>query len=492
MTLDSLIGFVGKLFGKGKTFALAHKRVSAVVALIILIFLGVSLFGGGNANEVTAVATPKHFVQHVSVSGKVKSPEDVQMSFEETGRVDYVYATVGETVTKGAPLIGISSGTLAAQLASARAEVALRRAERENSLANLSEVRRQQNVNVESAYRTLLSDGLEAEAALNAYTAQTPLITGAYKGTAEGQYKIIIKERHSGSTEYELRVFGIETSVTEEVSNTAPTAIGTKGLYISFPDELSAYEDTTWYVSVPNTKSSSYLANFNEYQQTLKARDKAVADAEAELVARAAGTTVKDAQLAAAEAEVNRILAELAKFTLRAPFDGVVTAVDVEIGEAVSVNDSAVSIISANALEIESFVPEINIAFLQTGDRAVVTLDAYGESVPFEASVVAIDPAETIRDGVSTYRVRLAFATDDERIKSGMTANILITTDEREGVIAVPQGIVVNKQGQSFVPVKKGNKTELVPVVTGTVSSLGEIEIISGLSEGDIIVISGS
>lgn len=158
MTLDSLIGFVGKLFGKGKMFVLAHKRVSAVVGLIVLIFLGVSLFGGGNANEVTAVATPKHFVQHVSVSGKVKSPEDVQMSFEETGRVDYVYATVGETVTKGAPLIGISSGTLAAQLASARAEVALRRAERENSLANLSEVRRQQNVNVESAYRTLLSE----------------------------------------------------------------------------------------------------------------------------------------------------------------------------------------------------------------------------------------------------------------------------------------------------------------------------------------------
>lgn len=489
MTLDSLVAFITRHITQAKKLIHKHPRLSLGAGVVLVLLVAMLSGVGGGTQEETVVVSPKPFVQKISVSGKVKAPEDVQMSFEQTGRVERIYVSVGQEVKEGAPLIALSSGTLGAELASAQAQLSLKRAERENDVANLENVRQQQNTAVESAYRTLLSSSLEAVPFSGAYSSDAPVITGAYTGTKEGQYKFSITEKNLGAGDYELRVIGLETPEAIRVSKTGPTPLGSLGLYVSFPDPVASYKDTIWYVSLPNTKATTYVTNYNAYQEALRERDKAVADAEAALALRL-GTTIKDAEVAAAQAEVNRILAELAKFTLRAPFDGVVTAIDAEVGEAVSVNDSAVSLIGARALEIESFVPEINIAYLAVGDPAVVTLDAYGEQVPFTAKVIAIDPAETIRDGVSTYRVRLAFMEDDERVKSGMTANILITTDERDGVISVPQGVIVKKKDISYVPVKEGGRTTLTPVITGAVSSLGEIEVVSGLEEGDIVVLS--
>ena len=146
--------------------------------------------------------------------------------------------------------------------------------------------------------------------------------------------------------------------------------------------------------------------------------------------------------------------------------------------------------ISSGVFQIESFVPEVNIALIEVGDNAKVTLDAYGSGVVCEAAVASIDPAETIRDGVSTYKTILEFAEDDPRIRSGMTANVRIMTDEREGIISIPQGLVLERDGKKFVVVKAGEGVEEREITVGAVSSLGNIEIVNGLSEGDQVVLS--
>lgn len=489
MTLDSLFSFFARYVRNIRAFITARPRISVVIGALLLIILWMLFAPNGKDAMRTLVVTQRPFVQQVSVSGKVKASEEVQMAFEQTGRVDKIYVSVGDTVALGDPLVSISSGTLFAQLQSAQAQATLKRVERENSMENLEEVRRQQETNVATAYRTLLSDDLEATPFSSSYTVSAPIITGAYLGSDEGTYKLNIERQHSGATSVQMRVFGLETYGPTTVSKTGPTPIGTRGLYISFPDDSMMYDDTIWYVNLPNTKSASYVSNLNTYQEARKTRDKAILDAQASLERYSGGLTIKDAELASAEAEVARILAELSKFSLKAPFDGVITSIDAEVGEAASVQDNAVSLISDDTLEVESFVPEINIAYLEVGDTATITLDAYGEYVPFPATVVAIDPAETVRDGVSTYRVRLAFTLPDERVRSGMTANIVITTDERPAVLAVPQGIIERKDGASFVPVLENGKRTLRQVTTGLVSSLGEIEILSGLSEGETVLL---
>jgi HlyD family secretion protein len=84
----------------------------------------------------------------------------------------------------------------------------------------------------------------------------------------------------------------------------------------------------------------------------------------------------------------------------------------------------------------------------------------------------------------------LQFDSADPRIKSGMTANVSITTDEKEGVISVPQGLLVRRDGKVYVRIITGGMVQEREVRLGGVSSLGEVEILNGLVQGDVIVTS--
>ena len=165
---------------------------------------------------------------------------------------------------------------------------------------------------------------------------------------------------------------------------------------------------------------------------------------------------------------------------------GVVTKYDAKTGEVMSPNTEIVSIISDNQFQIKMNIPEADVAKVRIGNVARITLDAYGDDEKFEASIVTIDPGETIVEGVATYETTLQFKKNDERIRSGMTANIDIETARRDNTLSVPQRTVVSKNGTKLVNVLIGeNTTKEMPVITGLLGSDGNIEIVSGLSEGD-------
>ena len=241
-------------------------------------------------------------------------------------------------------------------------------------------------------------------------------------------------------------------------------------------------------------------AKINDAQNTL-------ASAQAELALKQAGSTpeqisyqeaqikqaeaniaAQGAQIKQAQAAVQNIQAQISKTIIRAPISGTVTKQDAKVGEIVSANTSIVSLISASQFEIEANVPEADIAKVSVGNTSLVTLDAYGRDVVFEAKVVAVDPAETIVDGVATYKATFQFAKNDERVKSGMTANIDVKSANRENVIAVPQRAIIRKNGDQFVRILNGEDFEEVKVETGLRGSDGNIEIISGVSEGDKVI----
>lgn len=472
-----------------KILAIVKTRPYHSVAVAALLLVAIFALGtrGESTEEVLTVA-PGPFVQEVSVSGKVVAAEEVDLTFPETGRVASVSAAVGQRVGAGRVLATLSMGTLLSDLESAKAQVALRRAATQSTQTNVEQITREQDELVSSAYRTMLSEGLTAVPdSSNTSRPTPPIVSGIYDG-AEGTYRVRVLTNVSQG-KYDLRVFNLESSERVEILEDEPTPLGTRGLFITFPDDLSTYGDTTWDITIPNKKSSSYLSNYNAYQEAIRTRDRAIASAKADLEEGSQGSSVAKAQLQQAEAEEARIRAMIAERTLRAPFAGVITFVDAKVGAVVSGNTRAISMISNGSLQIESYVPEINVALLQVGDGAKITLDAYGEAVVFAAKVVSIDPAETVRDGVSTYRIILQFDINDERLKSGMTANVTIVTDERENIISVPQGIVTERGGKKYVQVKNGTKVEEREVTTGIVSSLGNIEIVRGLTSGETVVL---
>ena len=143
---------------------------------------------------------------------------------------------------------------------------------------------------------------------------------------------------------------------------------------------------------------------------------------------------------------------------------------------------------SIGRYEMEAFVPEADIAKVKVGNKANVTLDAYGSDNFFPAEVYQIDPAETVIEGVATYRVRLRFIQEDIRIKSGMTANIDLITKEVSQVIAIPARVVVSFAGEKTVKVLVDNKPIERKVILGVKGSDGMVEVLSGLKVGESVI----
>lgn len=445
----------------------------------------VFLFNNKKTASETITVAHSDFLNQVSVSGKVKAEDEANLGFASSGRIAKIFVKNNDNVKKDQILAQLEVNDLLSDLKIKEINSKTSNVSLEDARQNLEKVTMQENTKVESAYRKLLSESLEPVADSTGYNAAAPKISGVYSGT-EGTYKIIINKKSATSIDFELSTFRLEKT-NQTINKEGPTPLGTKGLYVSFSDDLSLYENTVWYMQIPNKASLSYLANSNAYNEAKKARDIAIKNAEAEyqkLLTENNGGTFSVSQ-----AEIDKIHAEIKKSTIYAPFDGVVTNVGKEVGEIASSNESVVAMMGAGIFQIESFVPEVNIALIKLGDEARVTLDAYGENVLFNAKVISIDSADTTRDGVSTYKIKLEFSENDDRVKSGMTANVSIIIFFKPNVIVLPGGVIFEQNGRKFVQVKSREKISNREVVTGNVSSLGQMEIVSGLKDGEIVVL---
>lgn len=217
-------------------------------------------------------------------------------------------------------------------------------------------------------------------------------------------------------------------------------------------------------------------------REQIQSQEAVVRQTEAALAA--AQARLKQAQATWLEARVNA-----GETVLRAPVDGVITAIDVSRGEIVSPNTPVVTMVSAAGFAVKANVSEAHIAAVTLGSEVDLTIDAYGSDEHFAGVVSAIDPAETIVDGIPTYKTTIRFVKADERIKSGLTANIIISGAKREGVLAVPERTLVKRDGQTFVRVLVNGMPQEQRVMIGLRGADGLIEIQSGVTEGDEVVV---
>jgi HlyD family secretion protein len=261
-------------------------------------------------------------------------------------------------------------------------------------------------------------------------------------------------------------------------------------MVISFLNDVSAAVndfETNSYLS--QTMIDSYKAAVSVARQNVNNASGGLIQAEQGFLADLSDAPVQAARVLAAEATVANYQARIAKMILRSPISGIVSKQDAKVGEALSPNTQVASVISSNR-KIEAYVPEVSVAGIVIGAPAVVTLDAYGDDVKFNARISRIDPRETVRDGVSTYKIELVFNIPDERARSGMTTNISIESMRKANVLSIPER-AVSREGDVRKVLVKGADEEVreVEVTTGVSDTDGNIEIVSGLEEGDIVLI---
>jgi len=152
---------------------------------------------------------------------------------------------------------------------------------------------------------------------------------------------------------------------------------------------------------------------------------------------------LEQARLSLEEAQQN-----LAEATLVAPFDGMVTAVNVE-ANGLSGSGAAIELVDASRLHVDVLVDETEIATVQVGQAVQLTLDALPD-LTLTGQVARIDPAGTVSSGVVNYNVRVDLDPTEAHLRLDMTANASILVATRENVLAVPAAAVQEPGQGSF------------------------------------------
>ena len=183
-------------------------------------------------------------------------------------------------------------------------------------------------------------------------------------------------------------------------------------------------------------------------------------------------------------------------YMISAPYDGIVLSSDFKVGNQNSGSNS-VSII-ADDFSVKTTVGETDIAKILEGDEAYITLDAYPDT-EFIGQIEKIIPISVEEGNIVSFEVVVSFNNDEGiEIFYGLSANVDIVTEKADNVLLVPIQSVYKEKGESYVDLLvsvqepregTGELIKKVEVNTG-INDYYYIEIISGLKEGDKIIIS--
>lgn len=470
------------------------KKAWLIFAVIILVIIFIIARSGKSQTDIATSVTVKDLVDQVSLSGRTQSASAVNLGFADQGRISAVFVAEGDKVRAGQILARLETSDLDAQLKNARASLVIAQSQASSTTTNLEKITREQDALVANAYRNLVSSDLQAVPKNVGVAATPPLISGTYNGS-EGDYVIRVYAS-SSSSGASFQIAGLETNIVQELTTNTSVPLGTKGLYIRFP-ENSGYTNTEWIISIPNTRSVSYASNMNAYVSAQATRDRILADARSSLDFSASQSSVVQARIDQAQSSVDSILSQIAKRTIRAPFSGIVANNSLKAGQATtsitsgstSGSSATITLIAEHDYEVILKTPEISISKLSVGQDVDLTLDAYGSQTVFPGKITSINPAETIIDGVPVYETKVSFIESDSRIRSGMTAIGTIITARKNQVLAIPFSLVETAQGTHYVTVRNAEGKNHKRVITiGMRSSDGFVEVTGGLTEHEQVV----
>lgn len=172
--------------------------------------------------------------------------------------------------------------------------------------------------------------------------------------------------------------------------------------------------------------------------------------------------------------------------TVYSPMKGTVLKIDVSEEEVVGRTTTLMTVADLENMEVVIAVDELDINKIEKGQQANITSDVYPNE-QFTGKVSKISMEGTNEGGVTTYDVTVKLD-DRKSLMSGMNVDVEILADSRENVLVIPIDAVQKLNGDYLVTVKdsSGNKSD-VKVELG-LATKDNVEITSGLSEGDIVI----
>lgn len=543
---------------------LARKFLSGAIALVLVIggyFGYTKLFSASVATRYVLGAVQKTtIIASASASGQVSALNQLDIKPKASGEVTWVGVRAGDVVRVGQIIAEIDNTE--ARQAIADAEQSLAEAklqyqkdsaqapiDYQKSLETLEDAKANLTTTYYDAYNTLSNTYLDLPTAM---TGMQNILYGYDLSQTKNRWNINIfrdgfsdsnttartfadiaeKDYKTARVKYDQAILDYKTltrySSNEELEklliSSTDTATAIAQALQSELNLLDAVVDDAQTrnlsvnsaVTTMRTNARSYLSSVNSdlsallnQQKSLDAAKKTIRDDERTLEILTIGNpsgenpiSLQSSQhsIADQERKLQQLKDDLAHYNITVPFVGTISTLSIKKFDTVSTG-SAVATLITNQKIAQLSLNEVDATKINLGDKAILTFDAI-EELTLTGEVAEIDAVGTVSQGVVSYKVKIGFDSQDERIKSGMTVNASIQTDVRQDALAVPSSAVKTQNGLSYVQVfnpalsetggtqgvVSSSAPEQIEVTVG-ISDDTNIEILSGLEEGQQIII---
>ncbi len=448
------------------------RSLIVLLVLVISIPLGASFLKAGQAarQEVTEQTRLQNLVRYTVVRGDVQRSASalgtieaesvVDLGFETSGQAAEILVKTGDYVRVGDPVARLVSETQ--KINYEQAKLALEKAN--NALADLLgpvdendiKVAKANLASAQGAYSSAANNtsaGDLAQAQLRYDQAQHAFEEAQHKrqvssGLQTDQYTLLDAQVGAASFNVEIARLQLEQMQT---GNTGSL-----------------------------TQTGAQIALRQKQLDQLLAGPKPSAITNAQISLEQA-----EAQLRDAETALNRT-------TLVAPIDGVVTRVDIEMGQPVIVGKPVIQISNISSLGLIAQVDEEDISKIDPSMKAYVTLDALPD-VELPASVKQIEIMGSVVNGVVSYDTHFALEQVEPQVRVGMTGEAFVILETKQNVLTVPSNYLhIEADGRVFVDVLDARNKETQVEVKLGLQGDDSSEVLSGLREGDVVVVEQS
>ncbi len=397
-------------------------------------------------------------VASVSATGTLEPDETRAVFFETSGRVVEVLVEEGDVVQEGQILARLDDADLRFQLR--QAEASLRAAE-----AQLAQLKKPASkADIEAAKAALAA----AEAAYQDLLAGPDPDEIAAVEAAVKRAKVELDQAQAAYDAVKWR---------PDIGR-LPQAVRLQLATIAYEEALARLR----------------LAKKPPKQSQIAQAEAQIAQARANLERLLRGPDPEQIMAQEANVERARIAVEQAQHAmertiLRAPISGLITDVNIRPQQLASATRPAFTIVRVHPLHTTVQVDELDVAQVQEGQAANLVVDALPDR-EFKGVIVYLATMPTVQGGVVTYEARVELQEDDPTLRPGMNVSVDIITAHAEDVLIIPNRVmrVDRDTGEFFVD----KLVDGIPVRTKVEVGLRNDEysqIISGLEEGDIIVV---
>ena len=202
--------------------------------------------------------------------------------------------------------------------------------------------------------------------------------------------------------------------------------------------------------------------------------------------ANAQEVELQQIQVERAQLDLEIAQRNLADTVLRAPFTGLVAAVEGIVGQ--SVGNKVVTLVRADRIEMRANVNEADVSTIQVGQKAEVTTYA-SPDVVIPGTVETISPTSIDQQGVVLYPITIRLEPGAQSLRGGLSANAIVEVSTRDNVLLAPTRAIRREENDRVVYVRlAGDELERRVVEIGVRSS-DVTEILSGVSEGEEVAI---